>query len=84
MVAARLGCVNWNQTIVQYQTQSKGRSPLGLRELKRKQMERLQVYVDVAARLGCVNWNGYVPRYSEYKQGRSPLGLRELKRTECL
>ena len=31
------------------------RSPLGLRELKRKQMERLQVYVDVAARLGCVN-----------------------------
>ena len=82
-VAARLGCVNWNQS---YQKSLRGAlvaARLGCVNWN-SATYLLNLATFVAARLGCVNWNLLLLLETSSFLSRSPLGLRELKhpRTE--
>ena len=57
IVAALLGCVNWNGKDHLGRSKFDSRSPLGLRELKQRCHRSQRHRPQVAALLGCVNWN---------------------------
>ena len=57
IVAALLGCVDWNVQHIYAVTAGFSRSPLGLRGLKWQSFGKAATSVRVAALLGCVDWN---------------------------
>ena len=82
LVAAHLGCVNWNISLSFINLSRTSRSPFGLRELKQWQNQCQQYQDPVATHLGCVNWNARLVGWYALRTCRSPFGLRELKRQD--